>query len=82
MGDRDLEQRVKLYLARHKSAGRGLRMRDLLHLSSEPQAQGRDIDRALQRLRKAGEISFDRKHGWAVVPRLAQVIEVAHVRRG
>lgn len=63
----DLDKRVRQYLSKHKGAGRGLRMGDLLHLSDDPKHQGRDIDRALQRLRKAGEISFDSKRGWAVV---------------
>lgn len=77
----DLDQRVKQYLAKHKGAGRGNRLVDLLHLSDDPKRQGRDIDRALQRLRKAGAISFDSKRGWVVVSRAAQAIEVAHVRR-
>lgn len=68
MADADLDARVLGYLRFHKSAGRGNRLTDLLHLSDEPERQGRDIDRALQRLRKRGEITFDRVHGWKVVP--------------
>lgn len=69
-----LEQRVKAYLRTHRGAGRGLRLTDLLHLSADPKRQGRDIDRALQRLRKAGEISFDSKRGWAVVPQVGRQV--------
>ncbi len=78
--DDTLDARILQHLRRHKSAGRGKHLTDLLHLSDDPKRQGRDIDRALQRLRKRGEISFDSKAGWTVVSRLAQVIEVAHVR--
>jgi hypothetical protein len=68
MADHDLDKRVKQYLARHKGAGRGIRLMDLIHLSDAPARKGRDIDRALQRLRKRGEITFDRVQGWKVVP--------------
>lgn len=77
MGDADLDKRVRQYLAKHKSSGRGIRLTDLLHLSADPKRQGRDIDQALQRLRKAGEITFDSKVGWRVLPQAGK-----QVRRG
>jgi CubicO group peptidase (beta-lactamase class C family) len=66
MGDRELDQRIKEHLSKYREAGRGLRLRDLLHLSTAPERQARDIDQALQRLRRAGEISFDTAKGWSV----------------